>query len=163
MSWKRFLKCVSEKPSSDARGARWRPALPSFWVPFPDWSLSMSRTPVSPHLCFHVRGLVKPVDAELQAGSSGGGSSGSPSASWSQFFLRPVLSCRLAPVFSLFVPFYLLIPRMPVTQVLGQIHITNKSLVYVVGLQVSTRRNLQPGFLLPPPLNEREGPFSPSC
>lgn len=46
-------------------------------------------------------------------------------------------SCRLAPVFSFFVPFYLLIPRMPVTQVLGQIHITNKSLVYVVGLQVS--------------------------
>ncbi|CAG10083.1 unnamed protein product, partial [Tetraodon nigroviridis] len=44
----------------------------------------------------------------------------------------------LAPVFSLFVPFYLLIPRMPVTQVLGQIHITNKSLVYVVGLQLLT-------------------------
>lgn len=43
---------------------------------------------------------------------------------------------RLAPVFSLFVPFYLLIPRMPVTQVLGSIYITNKSLVYVVGLQV---------------------------
>lgn len=44
----------------------------------------------------------------------------------------------LAPVFSLFVPFYLLIPRMPVTQVLGHIHITNKSLVYVVGLQLLT-------------------------
>ncbi|TWW78249.1 ubiquitin-associated domain-containing protein 2 isoform X1 [Takifugu rubripes] len=44
----------------------------------------------------------------------------------------------LAPVFSFFVPFYLLIPRMPVTQVLGQIHITNKSLVYVVGLQLLT-------------------------
>uniref|UniRef100_A0A8D3B480 UBA domain containing 2 n=1 Tax=Scophthalmus maximus TaxID=52904 RepID=A0A8D3B480_SCOMX len=43
----------------------------------------------------------------------------------------------LAPVFSLFVPFYLSIPRMPVTQVLGHVHITNKSLVYVVGLQVS--------------------------
>uniref|UniRef100_A0A8P4GCR6 UBA domain containing 2 n=1 Tax=Dicentrarchus labrax TaxID=13489 RepID=A0A8P4GCR6_DICLA len=43
----------------------------------------------------------------------------------------------LAPVFSLFVPFYLLIPRMPVTQVLGHIHITNKSLVYIVGLQVN--------------------------
>uniref|UniRef100_A0AAQ5YV16 UBA domain-containing protein n=1 Tax=Amphiprion ocellaris TaxID=80972 RepID=A0AAQ5YV16_AMPOC len=41
----------------------------------------------------------------------------------------------LAPVFSLFVPFYLSIPRMPVTQVLGHIQITNKSLVYVVGLQ----------------------------
>lgn len=44
----------------------------------------------------------------------------------------------LAPVFSLFVPFYLLIPRMPVTQVLGNIYITNKSLVYVVGLQLLT-------------------------
>ncbi|XP_034408570.1 ubiquitin-associated domain-containing protein 2 isoform X1 [Cyclopterus lumpus] len=43
----------------------------------------------------------------------------------------------LAPVFSLFVPFYRLIPKVPVTQVLGQIHITNKSLVYIVGLQVS--------------------------
>ncbi|XP_005914270.1 ubiquitin-associated domain-containing protein 2 [Haplochromis burtoni] len=44
----------------------------------------------------------------------------------------------LAPVFSLFVPFYLSIPRMPVTQVLGRIHITNKSLVYIVGLQLLT-------------------------
>ncbi|XP_035462491.1 ubiquitin-associated domain-containing protein 2 isoform X1 [Scophthalmus maximus] len=44
----------------------------------------------------------------------------------------------LAPVFSLFVPFYLSIPRMPVTQVLGHVHITNKSLVYVVGLQLLT-------------------------
>lgn len=44
----------------------------------------------------------------------------------------------LAPVFSLFVPFYSSIPKMPVTQVLGHIHITNKSLVYVVGLQLLT-------------------------
>lgn len=44
----------------------------------------------------------------------------------------------LAPVFSLFVPFYLLIPSMPVTQVLGSFHITNKSLVYIVGLQLLT-------------------------
>ncbi|XP_034408571.1 ubiquitin-associated domain-containing protein 2 isoform X2 [Cyclopterus lumpus] len=44
----------------------------------------------------------------------------------------------LAPVFSLFVPFYRLIPKVPVTQVLGQIHITNKSLVYIVGLQLLT-------------------------
>lgn len=51
------------------------------------------------------------------------------------FFLNPLR--RLAPVFSLFVPFYLSIPRMPVTQVLGHIHITNKSLVYIVGLQVN--------------------------
>ncbi|MEQ2293592.1 hypothetical protein AMECASPLE_035133 [Ameca splendens] len=42
----------------------------------------------------------------------------------------------LAPVFSLFVPFYQSIPRMPVTQVLGHIHITNKTLVYIVGLQL---------------------------
>lgn len=51
--------------------------------------------------------------------------------------LFPFSSHRLAPVFSLFVPFYRLIPRMPVTQVLGYIDITNKSLVYIVGLQVS--------------------------
>ncbi|XP_068423248.1 ubiquitin-associated domain-containing protein 2 [Clinocottus analis] len=44
----------------------------------------------------------------------------------------------LAPVFSLFVPFYRLIPSVPVTQVMGQINITNKSLVYVVGLQLLT-------------------------
>uniref|UniRef100_A0A1A8DUM2 UBA domain containing 2 n=1 Tax=Nothobranchius kadleci TaxID=1051664 RepID=A0A1A8DUM2_NOTKA len=44
----------------------------------------------------------------------------------------------LAPVFALFVPFYLSVPRMPVTQVLGLIHITNKSLVYIVGLQLLT-------------------------
>lgn len=44
----------------------------------------------------------------------------------------------LAPVFSLFVPFYCLIPRVPVTRVLGHIPITNKSLVYIVGLQLLT-------------------------
>ncbi|KAM7408515.1 hypothetical protein PAMA_002307 [Pampus argenteus] len=44
----------------------------------------------------------------------------------------------LAPVFSLFVPFYRSIPTTPVTQVLGHIHITNKSLVYIVGLQLLT-------------------------
>ncbi|KAM7385432.1 hypothetical protein PAMP_001515 [Pampus punctatissimus] len=44
----------------------------------------------------------------------------------------------LAPVFSLFVPFYKSIPTMPVTQVLGHFHITNKSLVYIVGLQLLT-------------------------
>uniref|UniRef100_A0A3Q2R0U9 UBA domain containing 2 n=1 Tax=Fundulus heteroclitus TaxID=8078 RepID=A0A3Q2R0U9_FUNHE len=44
----------------------------------------------------------------------------------------------LAPVFALFVPFYQSIPRMPVTQVLGHIHITNKTLVYIVGLQLLT-------------------------
>ncbi|XP_053291982.1 ubiquitin-associated domain-containing protein 2 [Pleuronectes platessa] len=44
----------------------------------------------------------------------------------------------LAPVFALFVPFYLSIPKMPVTQVLGQIQITNKTLIYIVGLQLLT-------------------------
>ncbi|XP_035029043.1 ubiquitin-associated domain-containing protein 2 [Hippoglossus stenolepis] len=44
----------------------------------------------------------------------------------------------LAPVFSLFVPFYLSIPKMPVTQVLGHISITNKTLIYIVGLQLLT-------------------------
>lgn len=44
----------------------------------------------------------------------------------------------LAPVFSLFVPFYKAIPAMPVTQIFGHIHITNKSLVYIVGLQLLT-------------------------
>ncbi|XP_072246912.1 ubiquitin-associated domain-containing protein 2 isoform X2 [Leuresthes tenuis] len=44
----------------------------------------------------------------------------------------------LAPVFSLFVPFYQSIPSMPVTQIMGHINITNKSLVYIVGLQLLT-------------------------
>lgn len=49
------------------------------------------------------------------------------------------------------MPFYLLIPRLPVTQVLGQIHITNKSLVYVVGLQVSACREGLGPPLVPSP------------
>ncbi|XP_051935742.1 ubiquitin-associated domain-containing protein 2 [Hippocampus zosterae] len=44
----------------------------------------------------------------------------------------------LAPVFALFVPFYWSIPRVPVTKVLGLISITNKTLVYIVGLQLLT-------------------------
>ncbi|XP_061915284.1 ubiquitin-associated domain-containing protein 2 [Entelurus aequoreus] len=44
----------------------------------------------------------------------------------------------LAPVFSLFVPFYCSIPKVVVTQVLGHINITNKTLVYIVGLQLLT-------------------------
>lgn len=59
-------------------------------------------------------------------------------------WLLPVFIHRLAPVFSLFVPFYLSIPRMPVTQVLGHINITNKSLVYIVGLQVSPCSHIMP-------------------
>ncbi|KAL4635516.1 ubiquitin-associated domain-containing protein 2 [Arapaima gigas] len=44
----------------------------------------------------------------------------------------------LAPVFALFVPFFHSIPRVQVTQILGQLSITNKSLVYIVGLQLLT-------------------------
>ncbi|XP_031414607.1 ubiquitin-associated domain-containing protein 2 [Clupea harengus] len=44
----------------------------------------------------------------------------------------------LGPVFALFVPFFCSIPRVPVTQLLGQISITNKSLVYIMGLQLLT-------------------------
>ncbi|XP_077352174.1 ubiquitin-associated domain-containing protein 2 isoform X2 [Festucalex cinctus] len=44
----------------------------------------------------------------------------------------------LAPVFALFVPFYSSVPKVPVTQVLGLVNITNKSLVYIVGLQLLT-------------------------
>uniref|UniRef100_A0A8C2YE63 UBA domain containing 2 n=1 Tax=Coturnix japonica TaxID=93934 RepID=A0A8C2YE63_COTJA len=42
----------------------------------------------------------------------------------------------LGPVFALFVPFYCSIPRVQVTQVLGYFSITNKTLVYILGLQV---------------------------
>ncbi|XP_062831552.1 ubiquitin-associated domain-containing protein 2 isoform X2 [Anolis carolinensis] len=44
----------------------------------------------------------------------------------------------LGPVFALFVPFYCSIPRVQVTQILGQFSITNKTLVYVLGLQLLT-------------------------
>ncbi|MBN3307644.1 UBAC2 protein, partial [Amia calva] len=44
----------------------------------------------------------------------------------------------LGPVFALFVPFFCSIPRVQVTQVLGQLAITNKSLVYILGLQLFT-------------------------
>ncbi|XP_023408930.1 ubiquitin-associated domain-containing protein 2 isoform X2 [Loxodonta africana] len=41
----------------------------------------------------------------------------------------------LAPVFALFVPFYCSIPRIQVAQILGQFSITNKTLIYILGLQ----------------------------
>uniref|UniRef100_A0A671SZ95 UBA domain containing 2 n=1 Tax=Sinocyclocheilus anshuiensis TaxID=1608454 RepID=A0A671SZ95_9TELE len=44
----------------------------------------------------------------------------------------------LGPVFALFVPFYSSIPRVQVTQLLGHVSITNKSLTYIVGAQVSS-------------------------
>lgn len=53
----------------------------------------------------------------------------------SPFLSLPVF-LSLGPVFALFVPFFHSIPRVPITQLLGQISITNKSLVYIVGLQV---------------------------
>ncbi|XP_032878973.1 ubiquitin-associated domain-containing protein 2 [Amblyraja radiata] len=44
----------------------------------------------------------------------------------------------LGPVFGLFVPFYYSIPSIQVTQILGRFSITNKTLVYIVGLQLLT-------------------------
>ncbi|KAM6178822.1 ubiquitin-associated domain-containing protein 2 [Rhynchocyon petersi] len=44
----------------------------------------------------------------------------------------------LAPVFALFVPFYCSIPRVQVAQILGQFAITNKTLIYILGLQLFT-------------------------
>ncbi|KAM9455104.1 ubiquitin-associated domain-containing protein 2 [Clarias gariepinus] len=44
----------------------------------------------------------------------------------------------LGPVFALFVPFFCSIPRVQVTQLLSYVSISNKSLVYLVGLQLLT-------------------------
>ncbi|XP_062865813.1 ubiquitin-associated domain-containing protein 2 [Trichomycterus rosablanca] len=44
----------------------------------------------------------------------------------------------LGPVFALFVPFYCSIPQVQVTQLLGYFSISNKTLVYIVGLQLLT-------------------------
>ncbi|KAI5089949.1 ubiquitin-associated domain-containing protein 2 [Silurus meridionalis] len=44
----------------------------------------------------------------------------------------------LGPVFALFVPFYCSIPRVQVTQLLRYASISNKTLVYIVGLQLLT-------------------------
>ncbi|XP_004704333.1 ubiquitin-associated domain-containing protein 2 [Echinops telfairi] len=44
----------------------------------------------------------------------------------------------LAPVFALFVPFYCSIPRVQVAQIMGQFSITNKTLIYILGLQLFT-------------------------
>uniref|UniRef100_A0A8C6N376 Ubiquitin-associated domain-containing protein 2 n=1 Tax=Mus spicilegus TaxID=10103 RepID=A0A8C6N376_MUSSI len=43
----------------------------------------------------------------------------------------------LAPVFALFVPFHCSIPRVQVAQILGPLSITNKTLIYILGLQIS--------------------------
>ncbi|XP_063809327.1 ubiquitin-associated domain-containing protein 2 isoform X2 [Pseudophryne corroboree] len=44
----------------------------------------------------------------------------------------------LAPVFALFVPFYCSVPRVPLAHIFGWFPITNKTLVYIVGLQLLT-------------------------
>lgn len=44
----------------------------------------------------------------------------------------------LAPVFALFVPFYRSIPRVQVAHILGPLSITNKTLIYILGLQLFT-------------------------
>nr|KAF6375702.1 UBA domain containing 2 [Pipistrellus kuhlii] len=53
-----------------------------------------------------------------------------------KLFLRTLRS--LAPVFALFVPFYCSIPRVQVAHVLGPLSITNKTLIYILGLQLFT-------------------------
>ncbi|XP_012578738.1 PREDICTED: ubiquitin-associated domain-containing protein 2 isoform X2 [Condylura cristata] len=50
---------------------------------------------------------------------------------------RNLPSGFLAPVFALFVPFYRSIPRVQVAQILGPVSITNKTLIYILGLQIS--------------------------
>ncbi|KAM4046927.1 ubiquitin-associated domain-containing protein 2 isoform 2-T2 [Anomaloglossus baeobatrachus] len=42
----------------------------------------------------------------------------------------------LSPVFALFVPFYCSMPRVPLAHIFGWLPITNKTLVYIVGLQL---------------------------
>ncbi|XP_073425628.1 ubiquitin-associated domain-containing protein 2 isoform X2 [Dendrobates tinctorius] len=44
----------------------------------------------------------------------------------------------LSPVFALFVPFYCSMPRVPLAHIFGWFPITNKTLVYIVGLQLLT-------------------------
>ncbi|XP_073651150.1 ubiquitin-associated domain-containing protein 2, partial [Tursiops truncatus] len=48
---------------------------------------------------------------------------------------RNLPSGFLAPVFALFVPFYCSIPRVQVAHILGPLSITNKTLIYILGLQ----------------------------
>ncbi|XP_026971737.1 ubiquitin-associated domain-containing protein 2 isoform X3 [Sagmatias obliquidens] len=50
---------------------------------------------------------------------------------------RNLPSGFLAPVFALFVPFYCSIPRVQVAHILGPLSITNKTLIYILGLQIS--------------------------
>ncbi|XP_057563272.1 ubiquitin-associated domain-containing protein 2 isoform X5 [Hippopotamus amphibius kiboko] len=51
---------------------------------------------------------------------------------------RNLPSGFLAPVFALFVPFYCSIPSVQVAHILGPLSITNKTLIYILGLQLFT-------------------------
>ncbi|XP_045677200.1 ubiquitin-associated domain-containing protein 2 [Phyllostomus hastatus] len=51
---------------------------------------------------------------------------------------RNLPSGFLAPVFALFVPFYCSIPRVQVAHILGPLSISNKTLIYILGLQLFT-------------------------
>uniref|UniRef100_A0A8D2AC47 Ubiquitin-associated domain-containing protein 2 n=1 Tax=Sus scrofa TaxID=9823 RepID=A0A8D2AC47_PIG len=51
---------------------------------------------------------------------------------------RNLPSGFLAPVFALFVPFYCSIPRVQVAHILGPLSITNKTLIYILGLQFTS-------------------------
>ncbi|XP_040281210.1 ubiquitin-associated domain-containing protein 2 isoform X2 [Bufo bufo] len=44
----------------------------------------------------------------------------------------------LSPIFALFVPFYCSVPGVPLAHIFGWFPITNKTLVYIVGLQLLT-------------------------
>nr|KAF6371062.1 UBA domain containing 2 [Myotis myotis] len=62
-------------------------------------------------------------------------------AMWYSFGItasRNLPSGFLAPVFALFVPFYCSIPRVQVAHILGPLSITNKTLIYILGLQLFT-------------------------
>lgn len=50
-------------------------------------------------------------------------------------------------MFALFVPFYCSIPKVQVTQILGPLSITNKTLIYILGLQVQLCLFLESLFL----------------
>ncbi|XP_007196877.1 ubiquitin-associated domain-containing protein 2 isoform X1 [Balaenoptera acutorostrata] len=51
---------------------------------------------------------------------------------------KELFPLHLAPVFALFVPFYCSIPRVQVAHILGPLSITNKTLIYILGLQLFT-------------------------
>ncbi|XP_048454367.1 ubiquitin-associated domain-containing protein 2 [Rhincodon typus] len=61
-------------------------------------------------------------------------------SSASEIAVLVFLSCwkNLGPIFALFVPFYFSVPSVQVVQILGRFSITNKTLVYIMGLQLLT-------------------------